>query len=124
MLRNILVSLCALCLLSACVTTDTVRFDDVNRSFKEVDNVRVLTENPDRSYKKIARIQVGPDAFISSYEAQTKEIIQVAAELGADAVIISFNSRMSSYLSGNVTTGVFGGTSESKFTVGEAIVFE
>ena len=120
---SFLCMLCALAL-SSCVTTDTVRFDSIERPSKSSQNVAILTKEPDAPFSKIARLQVGPDAFIADYESQTKVIVDNAAELGADAVIMTFSSRTSGFLSGNEATGIFGDIGESKFTVGEAIVYD
>ena len=110
-------------LLIGCSTTDVVVFDSTARPSKVVSEVEILLEKPDRQHSVIARIQFGPDAFIADYQSQTDEVVKRAAELGADAVIISYDSEVQGYTGGNVTTGVYGGTSESKVTTGLAIVY-
>jgi hypothetical protein len=94
-------------LLSGCVTTDVVRFDATNRPPTIEVKVEVLTEKPVRPHKVIARIQIGPDAFVADYQSQTNELIKRAAAMGADAVIVSYGAE-----------GV------SKFTAGQAFVYE
>jgi hypothetical protein len=111
-------------LLSACSSTDVVIFDSTSRPPTTESDVEVLLEKPDRPYQVIARIQFGPDSFVSDYQGQTNEVIKRAAALGADAVIVSYDSAVSGYTGGNAKTGVYGGTTESKFTVGQAIVYE
>jgi hypothetical protein len=101
-----------------------VIFDSTNRNPVAESDVEVLLEKPDRPFQVIARIQFGPDAFVSDYQSQTNEVIKRAATLGADAIIVSYDSEISGYTGGNSTTGVYGGTTESKFTVGQVIVYE
>ena len=111
-------------LLIGCSTTDVVIFDSNTRTPTAVNEVEVLLEKPERPYKVIARIQFGPDALVSNYQGQTNEVIKRAAELGADAVIVSYDAEVTGYTGGNATTGIYGGTTESKFTVGQAIIYE
>jgi hypothetical protein len=110
--------------LLGCSTTDVVTYDSATRVPVAIDEVEVLLEKPESRYKVIARIQFGPDAFVADYQSQTDEVVKLAASLGADAVIVSYDSQVSGYTGGNATTGVYGGTTESKFTVGLAIVYE
>lgn len=110
-------------LVIGCSTTDVVVYDRTVRSPKVESEVEVLLEPPDRPHSVIARIQFGPDAFVDDYQSQTNQVVRGAAELGADAVIISYDSEVVGYTSGNATTGVYGSTSESKVTVGLAIVY-
>ncbi len=111
-------------LLSGCVATDVVRFDSTNRPPTVESKVEILTEKPVRPHKVIARIQIGPDAFVADYQSQTEELIKRAAALGADAVIVSYSTMLSGYVGGTATTGVYGAAGGSKFTVGQAIVYE
>lgn len=46
----------------------------------------------------------------------------LAAELGADAVIVEYGSRTSGYLTGDVSN-LSGVVAESKYTVGRALVW-
>jgi len=124
---NLMLPFCLLLvapMLSGCSTTDVVTFDSATRAPVAVDEVEVLLEKPQKPYKVIARIQFGPDAFVADYQSQTNEVVKLAAGLGADAVIVSYDSEVTGYTGGNATTGVYGGTTESKFTVGQAIVYE
>ena len=126
-ITNLIAFLCLFLVISAlsgCSTTDVVTYDSVARAAVAIDKVEVLLEKPSRAYKVIARIQFGPDAFIADYQRQTNEVVKLSAGLGADAVILSYDSEVSGYAGGNATTGFYGGTTESKFTVGLAIVYE
>ena len=96
-------------LLSGCVSTDLVIFDSTSRTSTTASEVKVLLEKPERPHKVIARIQIGPDAFVDDYQGQTEELIKRAATLGANAVIVSYGT---------------GGAAASKFTIGQAIVYE
>ena len=110
-------------ILSGCSAVDMVTYDASTRLPVSVDKIDVLLDKPKDPYKVIARIQFGPDAFVSDYQSQTNEVVKLAAGLGADAVIVSYDSQVTGYTGGNATTGFYGGTSESKFTVGLAIVY-
>ena len=105
--------------LFGCSSTDIVIFDSTSRPSSVESEVDILLEKPDRPYKIIARIQFGPDSFVDDYQSQTNEVVKLAAELGADAVIISYDSEVVGYSGPN-----YGGTSESNVTVGQAIVYE
>jgi hypothetical protein len=102
-------------LLFGCSTTDVVVFDSTSRPPTAENEVEVLLEKPDRPYKVIARIKFAPDAFVADYQSQTNEVIKRAAELGADVVIVSYDSEV---------IGYYGMTAESKVTIGQAIVYE
>lgn len=117
---SVLVALLA----AGCSSLDVVTYDTSSRRAKDVDQVEVLLEKPTRGYRVIARIQFGPDAFVSDYQAQTAKVVDRAAAIGVDAVIVSYESRVSGYIGGNATGGVYGATSESNVTVGLAIVYE
>jgi len=56
--------------------------------------------------------------LIDDYQSQTSEVVRRAAELGADAVIISYDSEFVGYAGSN-----YGATGESKVTIGQAIVY-
>ena len=107
--KLILQNIFLLIFLNGCVANDIVVFDETKRHSKSNNEVKVLLNKPERPYKVIARIQIGPDAFISDYQNQTEELVKKAAKLGADAVIISYGS--SAY------------PGASKFTVGMAIIY-
>ena len=111
-------------ILVGCSSTDIVTLDSTTRPPTAITEVEVLLEKPERPYKVIARIQFGPAALTNNYQSQTNQVIKRAAELGADAVIVSYSSQVAGYTGGNATTGVYGGTSERKFTVGHAIIYE
>ena len=110
--------------LTGCISSDVVIYDKKFREPVAIDQVAVLLEVPSIAYRTIARIQVGPDAFVSDYQGQTDEVVRKAAGFGADAVILQYGSQSSGYVSGNSFTGVYGGVYESNFTVGQAIIFE
>lgn len=112
------------CFLHGCVSADTVLFDSTSRPPTSVSEVKVLMEKPEQPYQVIARIQIGPDAFMSDYKSQTEELVKRAAALGANAVIVTYETAVTGYVGGNITTGVYGGSAESKFTVGQAIFYE
>ncbi len=111
-------------LLGGCTSIDVVTFDKSSRAPKSESDVAVLLEKPKRPHKVIARIQFGPDAFVSDYQSQTMKVVERAAALGADAVIVSYKSRVQGYVGGNAAGGVYGGATESNVTVGMAIVYE
>jgi hypothetical protein len=111
-------------LLGGCVSADVVNFDSTARPAKTESQVEVLMKEPARPHRVIARIQIGPDAFVSNYQGQTNELIKRAAALGADAVIVSYSSSVSGFMGGAPATGGYGAVGESKFTVGQVIVYE
>ena len=100
------------------VSSDVVRLDNVERPEASPNQVQRLTAPPSQPHKIVARIQVGPDAFVSEYERQTQEGVLLASQLGADGVILEYGSRASAYVADG--TGYLG---ESKFTVGQAFVW-
>lgn len=104
------------------VSSDTVKFDGVERPATSASNIEIFTTPPDRKHQVIARIQVGPDALVSDYNGQTEELVKLASELGAEAVIVEYGSRTSGYLSGDLSN-ISGVVAESKFTVGQALVW-
>ncbi len=100
------------------VSSDTVRLDGVERPATSPNQVQRLTVPPSQPHKIVARIQVGPDALVSDYEGQTQELIRLASQLGADGVILGYNTRTSGYVADG--TGYVG---ESNYTVGQAFVW-
>ena len=106
-------------IVSGCgISSDTVRLDGVERPATSPNQVQRLTAPPSQPHKIVARIQVGPDAFVSDYEGQTQELVRLASQLGADGVILEYGSRTSGYVTDG--TGYLG---ESKFTFGQAFVW-
>lgn len=110
--------LCAAIVSGCGVSSDTVRLDSVSRKETSPNQVQLLTAPPSQPHKIVARIQVGPDALVSDYEGQTQELVRLAAQLGADGVILDYGSRASAYWEDGT-----GFLSESKFTVGHAFVW-
>lgn len=111
-------------LLTACLGPDIVRMDTQVREPAALHEVQIFMEKPSEDYKVIARIQIdGETSFSWSYEQQTNQIREEAAALGADAVIIAYDSETVGMLMGNnYTTNAYFGA--SKVTTGIAIVFD
>ena len=112
---KILLALILTVALFGCSSTDFVAQEPVVRLSKPTEEVKSLLVEPDRPYKTIARIQLGPDRSGSDYHTHTKRVLERAAEMGADAIIFDYGSEIAR----------FNGTkTESRVTVGQAIVYE
>jgi hypothetical protein len=80
----------------------------------------VLEEAPDKPYTVIARVESKTDAVFESFDDLRTEIVDQAAELGGEAVIVGPESRETDFII--LTTGMI--ASEKKKLVGEVVIFD
>ena len=84
-MRNSVLLLLTVSLLSACTTTDAVRLDDSKR-YAPSESVSVLNEPPARSYEVISMLE-SRGSVGQSLPALLQSMKERARELGADAII-------------------------------------
>jgi hypothetical protein len=80
----------------------------------------VFEEAPDRPYAVIARVESKTNAVFEGYDDLRAEIVDQAARLGGEAVILGPESRETDFLI--LTTAMI--ASEKKKLAGEVIVFD
>ena len=117
MRRALFVCLCVVA--AGCVTARTQRLDSDVRPARAPESVVVFEEAPERPYTTIARIESHSDAVFKSYGDLRAKIIDEAAQLGGEAVILGPESKETNFLI--LTTGMI--ASEKKKLAGEVIVF-
>jgi hypothetical protein len=79
----------------------------------------VFEAEPERPYTVIARVESKADAVFQSFDDLRAEIVEEAAELGGEAVIVGPESRETDFII--LPTGMI--ASERKKLAGEVIVF-
>jgi len=117
MRRAIVVCLCVVA--AGCVTSHLQRLDPTVRPARTPDSVAILEGAPDQSYTVIARIQSQTDTVFKGYGDLRAKIVDQAAQLGGEAVIMGPESKETTFLI--LPTGMI--PSEKKKLEGEVIVF-
>jgi hypothetical protein len=108
-----------LLLVAGCVRADVQRLDQVPRPERSPDSIQVLLEKPDRPYTVIAVVESKSDVVFKNFDDLRSRMIEEAAKLGGDAVILGAGDRESSVLI--LPTGQI--HSDEKKLRGEVIVF-
>ncbi len=107
-----------------CATTDVMRIDQQSRPPTKAADVQVFVEEPKRAYASIAIIQASDQGWGLSLETLKQKMVERAAELGGDAVILGQQTTRSggTYFMpiGNVAYGV---DMPEKNLAGKVIVF-
>ena len=113
----VFVSVCVLA--AACVTSKMQRLDPQVRSPRAPESVAVLEEAPSRPYTVIARVESKADNVFRSFDDLRANIVDQAAQLGAEAVILGPETTETNFII--LPTGMI--PSEKKKLAGEVIVF-
>jgi len=110
----------AICLLAVgCVSTNVQRLDDEVRPARSPDSVALLLESPEAPYTVIAVIESKGKSIFDSFEDLRDEMIEEAARLGGDALVLGGEATDSNFL----LTGTAMIQSDTKKLRGEVIVF-
>jgi hypothetical protein len=117
MRRALFVSLSVLAV--GCVTSQTYRLDQNVRPVRAPSSVAVLEEAPEGPYTVVARVESHTDTVFKGFKDLRAEIVDRAAQLGADAVIVGPEVKETEFLI--LTTGII--PCETKKLAGEVIVF-
>ena len=115
--RALFMSVCVVA--AGCVTSHMQRLDPDVRPARAPDSIVVFEEAPEQAYTVIARIESQTDTVFKSFDDLRAKIVDQAAELGGEAVIIGTESKETRFII--LTTGMF--PSEKKKLAGEVIVF-
>ncbi len=107
-------------LAAGCVSASVHRFDQGLRPPCAPEMIEVLEEAPDCPYTVIARIESRSDAIFHSYDDLRRKLVEEAAELGGDALILG--PEESDHHPIILTTGMI--MSEEKMLEAEVIVFD
>jgi hypothetical protein len=107
------------CLLAvSCVKVNVQHWDQIDRPARTPDAVEVLLAQPDRPYTVIAVVESSFDGALKGFEDLRREVLEKAAELGGDAVILGPESKGSGVIF--VPTPIF---FDKKKLTGEVIAF-
>jgi hypothetical protein len=110
----------ALCLIAiGCVKVKVQRMDEVARPARSPDAVEVLVAAPEQPYTVIATIESSFEGALKGFDDLRLELIDKAAELGGDAVILGPESKKSGVIF--VPTPIF---FDKKKLTGEVIAFK
>jgi len=108
------------CILAAgCVTSRTQRLDPEMRPARAPDSIAVFEKAPEQPYTVIARIESQTNTVFKSFDDLRAKIIDQAAHLGGDAVIVGPESTKTEFII--LTTGMI--PSETKKLAAAVIVF-
>ena len=109
-----------LCVFGAgCVTSQTLRLDPDVRPARAPGSVLVFEKAPEQPFAVIARVESQANAVFKGFEDLRAEIVEQAAQLGGDAVIVGPESKETEFII--LTTGMI--ASEKKTLAGNVIVF-
>ncbi|MGD8897080.1 MAG: hypothetical protein PVJ73_13670 [Acidobacteriota bacterium] len=117
MRRALFVCMCVVA--AGCVTAQTQRLDSDVRPARAPESVVVFEEAPERPYTTIARVESRADNVFKDYGDLRAKIVDEAAQLGGEAVILGPESKETEFII--LTTGMI--ASEKKKLAGEVIVF-
>jgi hypothetical protein len=107
-------------LAAGCVSASVHRLDQDIRPPRPPDVIEVLEETPEKPYTVIAHIECETDAVFHDVDDLRRKLIEEAAELGGDALILGPESRSSQPII--LTTGMI--MSEQKGLEADVIVFD
>ena len=107
-------------LAAGCVSASVHRLDQDLRPPCAPEMIEVLEEAPDCPYTVIARIESKSDAVFHGYDDLRRKLVEEAAELGGEALILGGEGRDSYPII--LTTGLI--MSEEKTLEAEVIVFD
>jgi hypothetical protein len=107
-------------LAAGCVSASVHRLDQDLRPPCPPEVIEVLEEAPDCPYTVIARIESKSDAVFHGYDDLRRKLVEEAAELGGDALILGPEDKDSYPIF--LTTGMI--MSEEKTLEAEVIVFD
>lgn len=82
-------------ILLSCASADVVRLDQTKRTPKDPKQVEAFLDEPTRPYKSIAMIEASDQGWGLSLNSLKSKMVQEAAALGGDAVIIGSHSTQS-----------------------------
>lgn len=106
-------------LAAGCLRADVQRLDQVPRPERSPDAIQLLLEKPDRSYTVIAVVELKTDAIFKDFDDLRSRMIEEAAKLGGDAVILGTEDTESTFML--TATGQI--HSDQKKLRGEVIVY-
>ena len=106
-------------LAAGCMSADVQRLDQAPRPERSPDAVQLLLEKPDQPYTVIAVVEAKADAIFRDFDDLRNRMIEEAAKLGGDAVILGTEDSESTFLI--TATGQI--HSDRKKLRGEVIVF-
>jgi hypothetical protein len=117
MRRALFISLCVVGV--GCVTSQTLRLDPDVRPPRAPESVLVFEKAPEQPYAVIARVESQANVVFRGFDDLRAEIVDQAAQLGADAVIVGPESKETEFII--LTTGMI--LSEKKKLGGDVIIF-
>ena len=106
-------------LAAGCLRADVQRLDQAPRPERSPDAVQLLLEKPDQPYTVIAVVEAKADAIFKDFDDLRSRMIEEAARLGGDAVILGAEDSESTFLI--TATGQI--HSDRKKLRGEVIVY-
>ena len=117
MRRTLVVLACVIA--AGCVTSRMQRLDPDVRPPRAPASVVVFEQAPSRPYTVIARVESKVDNVFTSFDDLRAKIVEQAAQLGGEAVIVGPGKTETSFII--LPTGMI--PSETKKLVGDVIVF-
>lgn len=111
---------------AGCASRPDVLTLDAPRPAVAPEAVALLLDQPDRSFETLALIRSSHRNLFNDVEDLKAEVRRAAAELGADAVILSLSSHEAGGGTGVTAEGqvvLMGGSSDSLRVIGRAIVY-
>ena len=84
----------AVCLIAVgCIKVKVQQMDEVARTARSPDEVEVLVAEPEQPFIVIAKIESSFDGALEGFDDLRREMIDKAAELGGDALILGPESK-------------------------------
>jgi hypothetical protein len=112
-----------LAMVGCTTTSDVMRLDDNTRAPTLMSDVAVLVEEPSRPYSVIALVEVSDQGWDLSLEELKQSMLEQAAALGGDAVIIGMNTTQSGTALVPIGNMYFGVDQVEKQLIGKVVVY-
>jgi hypothetical protein len=106
-------------LAAGCVRANVERLDQAPRPERSPDDIQLLVEKPDQPYTVIAVVEAKADAVFKDFDDLRSKMLEEAAKLGGDAVILGAEDSESTFMI--TATGQI--HSDRKKLRGEVIVY-
>jgi hypothetical protein len=112
-----------LAMVGCTTTSDVMRLDDNTRAPTLLSDVAVLVEEPSRPYSVIAMVEVSDQGWDLSLEELKQSMLEQAAALGGDAVIVGMNTTQSGTALVPIGNMYFGVDQVEKQLIGKVVVY-
>ena len=112
-----------LAIVGCTTTSDVMRLDDIARAPTPLSDIAVLVEEPSRPYSVIAMVEVSDQGWDLSLEELKQSMLNQAAALGGQAVIVGMGTSQSGTAFVPIGSMYYGVNQVEKKLIGKIVVY-